>query len=95
MTDRDKDQRLASGWGRRQAKQPQREPPTDQAGREAADEAGRETPGEAEARAQATEDLDLAGEEGAITGRAASRDPDQLATGNTAPSDDTSRSRDA
>ena len=68
MTERDDEKRLASGWGRREPKAPHHWSGGDRSQRD---------PGEP------PEDLDIAGHEGPITGRATTRQPDELATGDT------------
>ncbi len=68
MTERDDDQRLASGWGRKAAKPAQRDW-----------SASESQPYEN----QPAEDLDIAGDEGPITGRASTRQPQEIATGDT------------
>ncbi len=69
MTEREDDKRLASGWGRRGPKPADR----DWSG---GDRSQRDT-------TDADEDLQMAGDEGPITGRAATREPQDLATGDT------------
>jgi hypothetical protein len=64
----DDEKRLASGWGRRAPKPPDH----DWSGRT-------DTEGEDEGG----EDLEIAGDEGAISGRASSRKPQDIASGDT------------
>jgi hypothetical protein len=69
LSERDDDQRLASGWGRREQKH---------AGHDwSGDDGSQRDPSEP------PDDLEIAGDSGAITGRATSRTPDDLATGDT------------
>jgi hypothetical protein len=65
----DEDLRLASGWGRRAPKPPEREWP----GSPRSDEA--ETEDEDAGREHPAEDVDIAGDAGAISGRAEGRTP--------------------
>lgn len=69
MTERNNDDRLASGWGRREPTHPDR----DWSG-------GDRSQGDP---SEPTEDLEIAGDSGPITGRATTRRPDELATGDT------------
>ena len=69
MTERDNDKRLASGWGRREP----RHPDHDWAG-------GDRSQGDP---SEPDEDLDIAGDSGPITGRATTRRPEEIATGDT------------
>lgn len=69
MTERDDEKRLASGWGRRD----QRVTQHDWSG---GDRSQRDP-------SEPAEDLEIAGQEGPITGRATTRQPDELATGDT------------
>ena len=64
----DEDLRLASGWGRREPK-----PPEPDWARGSADEA--ETPDEEAGREDPLEDVEIAGDAGAISGRATGRTP--------------------
>jgi hypothetical protein len=69
MTEREDENRLASGWGRREQKPSQR------------DWVGAES--EQRDQAEAAEDLAIAGDSGPISGRASTRQPQELATGDT------------
>jgi hypothetical protein len=69
MSEPKNDERLASGWGRRQPKQSGR----DWSGSEMSEQD----------QIEPAEDLGLAGDAGPITGRASTRTPQQLATGDT------------
>ena len=68
MTERD-DRRLASGWGRRDPQHTGHDSPGD-------DRSQRDT-------SESDEDMAIAGDEGPITGRASTRRPEELATGDT------------
>jgi hypothetical protein len=69
MTEREDENRLASGWGRREAKPAQRDWVGSDPGRRDPD--------------AAAEDLDIAGDSGPISGRASTRQPQELAPGDT------------
>ena len=69
MTERDDNQRLASGWGRREPR------PSDHDW--SGDDRSPDNPSEP------AEDLEIGGDEGAITGRATTRDPQGLVPGDT------------
>ena len=69
MTEREDENRLASGWGRREPKPAQR------------DWVGSDT-GKVE-QTDVPEDLEIAADAGPISGRASTRQPQELATGDT------------
>ena len=69
MTEHEDENRLASGWGRREPKPSQRDwVGSDSGQRDQTD---------------AAEDLEIAGDSGPISGRASTRQPQELATGDT------------